>query len=259
MKVNLNSNRRWIGLVAAALTVLLVLPLMMADEERPVRVDREDPRVERDDAPDSAARDRGVSVRGVRGVRPGVGGLRDPRDSRGRTPGAEPTILAGVMITDTDPSLIQDPKVAVKPFWNGPFDGPDTLNLYVVTLFDATQLSEEFDLVTRFVLPDGHTYERRVVPVDPRAKAAREVSRPDIAPHPVAVRQTAPAGRMAEGMVTPAHVRVPEQPTFVTTVLPCSGTWITQHGLYGTWTVQAIIRRDGKDIEMSETTFDIHR
>jgi hypothetical protein len=259
MNVKRNTHRRWIGLVAAALTVLLVLPLMMADDERPVRVDRDDPRVQRDGDREDAARERGTIVRDVRAVRPGVGGMRDPRGSRGQTPVAEPSILAGIVVTDTNPSLVQDPKVAVKPYWNGPFDGPDTLNLYVVTLFDANELSDEFDLVTRFVLPDGHTYEKRVVPVDPKAKAAREVSRPDIAPHPVAVRQTAPAGALTAAMAAPAHVRIPEQPSFVTTVLPCSGTWITQHGLYGTWTVQAIIRQNGKDIEMSETTFDIHR
>ena len=112
---------------------------------------------------------------------------------------------------------------------------------------------------TRFILPDGHLYEERVTPVDPQAEKGQEVSRPDLAPHPVEVRATSAAGAVARTAATPAHVQVPQDPSYVRTVLPVTGTWITKHGLYGTWTVQAIIRQDGKDIEMSETTFDVHR
>lgn len=257
MKLNRKAKTRIIGLVAFSLAILLALPVAMADDPRPARADQDRSNVQND-----AARDR--AVRAVRSERAGVadrGAARDPRGSRGEVPEQDSPVIGGILVTDTDPALIIDPAVSVRSFWNGPFDGQDTLNLYVVTLLDKNQLgTEEFDLLTRFVLPDGHVYEQRVMPVDPAAYVDREIDRPDIAPHPVALRAVRPAHQLTESLPAPAGmVRVPENPTFVQTILPCSGTWITKHGLYGTWKVEVIMRKNGEAIESAVTTFDILR
>lgn len=282
MTMKTMKTKRWIGLLAAALTVLLVLPLVYAEDDRPERdrsqTQRLEPGSDESAAPGdegetraeasgderAATRQRARTVRQVRSARPdgaeaGRGGMAAERRLRLRLGAGHESKIAGVLVTDVDPKQIDDDRVSLRPYWHGPFDGPDTLNLHVVTLLNDEQLDGEFDLVTRFILPDGHVFGEKIVPVDPASKAAREVDRPDLAPHPVEVRRPAPAGRVAKSAAMPASVEMPRRPSYVDTMLPCSGTSITKHGLYGTWTVQAIIRKDGKDIEMSETTFDIHR
>ncbi|MDQ7087834.1 MAG: hypothetical protein Q9Q13_08255 [Acidobacteriota bacterium] len=45
--------------------------------------------------------------------------------------------------------------------------------------------------------------------------------------------------------------------TFTSVMLPVSGTWITRHNLYGDWTVEVRLVRDGKEIGRTRRVFYI--
>ncbi len=141
----------------------------------------------------------------------------------------------------------------------GPFSGPDTNDLWVVTVYDRRQLASGFDQVTRFVLPDGHVYETRTTPVEPSALPGSRVIRKDIAEVPVPVQGTPRLRRVAR-MLPKGTLRGRKRKknaTFTTVRLPVSGTWVTKHNLYGTWKVEVETWQNGKLVSSSGTSFVI--
>ncbi|GEM_PF-6156195 len=138
----------------------------------------------------------------------------------------------------------------------GPFDGPETVDLWVVTVFDRRQLSGSFDQVTRFILPDGHVYETRTTPVEPGALPGTTVMRRELAEVPVPVASTPRMKRIAR-MLPRGTLRKKQKKnaTFTKVRLPVSGTWITKHNLYGTWKVEVETWQDGKLVSSKTTRF----
>lgn len=169
-------------------------------------------------------------------------------------------MIRGVLVTDLDPALVvhDGNGYAGPPAHLGPFNAHRTLNLYVVTAMDPGQLGEEsFDQVTRFILPDGSTYETRVTPVDPSAEPGSTVERVELAPHPVTVARLVPGSAMAPVMPPQAEMSGVESLALTSVMLPVSGTWITKHNLYGTWTVEVSLVRGGTTFATSSTTFTL--
>jgi hypothetical protein len=108
---------------------------------------------------------------------------------------------------------------------NSTFSASAVRDLYVYTFW--TRLSGEHLLTVRFYSPDGHLYQRLVLPVS--------VGRP-----------SSPT-RQVEGVETPIDVQraAPSGRYQVTVVqLPVAGTWITEHRLLGEWRVDTLLDDD---------------
>jgi hypothetical protein len=86
------------------------------------------------------------------------------------------------------------------------------------------RLSGEHLITLWLYSPDGHLYQRFVVPISigGRSSATRQVEGVE---NPVDVQRTAKAGRY--------HVAVVQ--------LPVAGTWITEHRLLGAWRVDVLL------------------
>jgi hypothetical protein len=163
-------------------------------------------------------------------------------------PADEGPQLVEAVVTDVDPqSVLVAPRGrALQLGWaaqhDDSFHAHETLNLWVVPIFDRRDLGTElFDLRARFVLPDGSTYEQRVLPVDPAGLAAPgQLLRPDIAPHAIDPLRPERMRRLARMTVSRAlsSSQARRNASFVQIMLPVSGTWITQHNLYGRWAVE---------------------
>ena len=171
-----------------------------------------------------------------------------------------PEILA-VVVTSVDPdeALQASAKEYRRgSFPQGPFLAHETVNLYVVSVYDQRGFTGPFDQVTKFVLPDGSTYESRTMPVDPAGLPNATVNRADLAPHAVPVEKTPRMKRLARslppGTLTGKQAK---NATYTRVVLPVSGTWITQHNLYGKWTVEVSMVQNGDTVSTAHTTFTI--
>ncbi len=166
--------------------------------------------------------------------------------------------VVGVFVTDVDPQSLLQSRTAPNRLNTGPFDGPQTLQLYIIAVYDRTRVGDAgFDQVAKFVLPDGNIYETRIDPVDP-AGTQTAVLRDDLAPHPVETLPILRAKRLARAL--PAGSLTPRQmknAAFVAVPLPVSGTWVTGHGLYGTWQVEISAVKAGKVLSSSATSFRI--
>ena len=166
--------------------------------------------------------------------------------------------VVGVVVTDTDPQSLLQARRAPGSLEAGPFDGPKTLQLYIIAVYDRTKLGDiGFDQVAKFVLPDGNVYETRIDPVDPSGLRG-SVLRGDLAPHPVETLPVMRAKRLARalptGMLTSRQLK---NAALVSIPLPVSGTWVTSHGLYGTWQVEISAMKDGKVLSSNATSFTI--
>ncbi|MBP7146085.1 MAG: hypothetical protein KBD01_00960 [Acidobacteria bacterium] len=183
-----------------------------------------------------------------------------PALAKKKAPQTSPKIHA-VVVTSVDPDeVLQASAKQYKkgPFPLGPFRAHDTVNLYVVSVYDRRGVSGPFDQVTKFVLPDGSNYETRTMPVDPAGLPNATVRRAELAPHPVPVEKTPRMKRLARslppGTLTGKEAR---DATYTRVVLPVSGTWITQHNLYGKWTVEVSMVQNGDTVATANTTFTI--
>lgn len=169
--------------------------------------------------------------------------------------------VVGVVVTDIDPaSVLEDPsRIALNPRWNGPFPAHETLNLYIVTLMDRRGIGEQpFDLVVRFILPDGSTYQTMIKPLDPAALPGDHLRRPDLSPNEIAVSRPVLAGPLASWLPRGDQMNFdPRRTSLATVTLPVSGTWITGHNLYGDWRVEVSARRDGVELGRESEEFYI--
>ncbi len=168
--------------------------------------------------------------------------------------------IRAVVVTDQNPNAVfKEGRFVLRRLSTGPFDAHRTLNLYIVTVLDRRQLKPgSYDQITRLILPDGSLYEERVTPVDPAAVPGQSVSRPDLGPRPAEVKPTPRMRRLAR-MLPPGTVRRGEarHAAFTSEVLPVSGTWITKHNLYGTWTVDVSLVRGGQTVATGSTQFEL--
>lgn len=177
-------------------------------------------------------------------------------------PADAPAILA-VLVTDLDPTALADQdRLSIRASrWTGPFAAQETDNLYVLSVLDRRVIgTAPFDLVVKFKLPDGSTYQTRTVPVDPTEKSGRKVFRPDLAPKPIRVMGTGQLGVLSR--VIPSEdmlAIVPAFARFTSVRLPVSGTWITQHNLYGTWTIEISLKRGREILATSTRSFEMLR
>ncbi|UCF68258.1 MAG: hypothetical protein JSV80_02850 [Acidobacteriota bacterium] len=169
--------------------------------------------------------------------------------------------VVAVVVTDTDPASLFQPgsRYVAQPLSTGPFNAHETLNLYIITVYDRRAVGREpFDQVTRFILPDGSLYERRVTPIDPASLPGDAVNRADLDPAPSRVQSTPRLRRLSRslpsGTITRAQAR---HATYTSVVLPVSGTWITKHNLYGVWKAEISAVRGGETFSSGETTFEL--
>lgn len=180
-----------------------------------------------------------------------------------RAPHAERSAILAVVVMDQDPArLLRMDRHEFARLRHagghvfGPFVGPETNDVWVVTVYDRRQLDGPFDQVTRFILPDGNVYETRTTPVEPGALPGTRANRDDIAEVPVAV-QGAPRLRRVARMLPPGTIRAGQRrnATYTAVRLPVSGTWITKHNLYGKWKVEVETWKDGKLVSRGGTSF----
>lgn len=164
-------------------------------------------------------------------------------------PGRSPLLAATV--TDVDPASLRPPlRLTAKPS----FDARTTDHVFIVAVYDRAALGPQpFDQRIRLLLPSGHLYQERVRPVDAGAGTTPTmVQRADLAVHPV--RSAKLSGvRLAAG----AAGRGARDAAITKEVLPVSGSWVTRHGLYGTWTAEVSLVRDGKVLATTTTTFEL--
>ncbi len=168
--------------------------------------------------------------------------------------------LSGLFVTDVPPAaILAGESSPATPLWTGPFDPAAIDDLHVVAILDRRLVGDgPVDQVTRFVLPDGHLYELRVTPVDPAGAHGSSVAREELGPLPVPVQPVRPMRRTARALPADLSGRVdPRHASFTTIVLPVSGTFITKHALYGTWTVEVALVRGRETVATTSTTFEI--
>jgi hypothetical protein len=168
---------------------------------------------------------------------------------------ADSKALLGVVVTDQNPADLLAANKLPSQLDPGPFNGPATTQLYVIAIYDRTRLGNRpFDQRVRFTLPDGHVYETRIDPVDPRGVPAQEMVREDLASHPVPVLSLTRAKRLARllmaGQLKKQQLR---NVSIVTIPLPVSGTWITGHSLYGTWQIEIAAMQEGRAVSSTNT------
>jgi hypothetical protein len=174
-----------------------------------------------------------------------------------------PPPLTRVIVTDVNPATLLHARdgAAAGPLKLNSFDAKSTLDVYVVALYDRTRVGDRpFDERLRLILPDGGTYLNRVIPVDPTALPQAVVTRADLGPHPVHVET--PERLLGVGRMLPESVAATQnlrEATFVSSRLPVSGTWITQHNLYGKWTAIVTMERGGKAIASETTSFQLKK
>ncbi|GEM_PF-3962989 len=185
--------------------------------------------------------------------------LQVDRSSRANSAPGDGMIIS-TLVTSIDPdAVIEMNRGELLRVSTGPFDAPETLQLFVVTVYDRRAVgTEDFDQVTRFILPDGSVYETRTTPVSPTALPGEVVDREDLAPYPVAVQNTPRARRLARMLPQETIPRMQRRhATYTKVTLPVSGTWITQHNLYGIWQVETLIVKDDEVVSSSQTTFEL--
>lgn len=169
--------------------------------------------------------------------------------------------VSAVVVTNVDPTSLvgRRPKPAPASLQVGPFDGPDTLTLYVLTIYDRTRIGREpFDQVATFTLPDGAVFQTRIDPVDPLATAGSVMQRPDLGPESVELLDVTRLKRLARALPTGLlNKRQMREGSFTQIKLPVSGTWITGHGLYGAWKVEIVAMQDGVAVSRRTSSFTI--
>lgn len=167
--------------------------------------------------------------------------------------------LLRIVVSPASPAAMLSGKAPVQ-LGSTTFGAQATPQLYLLGVYDRRLVGgQAFDQRLRLYLPDGSLYEERVIPVDPVATKAATVSRPDLAAHPVPVQAMPRMLRMARAVPgTPLTADTQREATYTTEILPVSGTWITQHGLYGTWTAEMIMERGGRELARTRTTFQLN-
>ncbi len=178
------------------------------------------------------------------------------------TPPDAPAIFA-VLVTDLDPmALAERDRIVIRASrWTGPFDAKATAQLQVFVVLDRRLIGEApFDLITSFRLPDGSLYQKRVLPVDPNGESEQRVRRSQLAPLPVRLAFVRPLGVLSR-VIPSEDMRTidPSVAVFTPVSLPVSGTWITQHNLYGDWSVEVALRRGRKIFATRSTNFHLLR
>ncbi len=169
------------------------------------------------------------------------------------------TPATSIFVTSTDPAgLLGDTGYTMDARAEGPFQAHDTLNVYIVAMFDrALVVDGACDQITRFILPDGSVYETRVTPIDLESEPGEMIKRADLASHPVPIVKPSPVRTISS--ILPSYEKSADlrQQVFTSVILPVSGTWITKHNLYGTWVVEVSLVRDGEVLTTAQKTFDI--
>ncbi len=169
-----------------------------------------------------------------------------------------PTAISTIFVMNVDPStLVAGSRRGPDPGTTGPFAAYDTTQVWVVVQYDRRLVgSEPFDQRVTFYLPDGNVYQRMITPVDPFGLGGN-IDRSDISPVTMGLsplkrnpalsqRPQAPGkgGKMTAARYM-AYTQVP---------LPVAGTWITQHNLFGAWTITVDATRDGKTLGQALST-----
>ncbi len=166
------------------------------------------------------------------------------------------TAIFKLVVTDADPAQLGQAPVIAQTAKR--YHAHDTLNLHIVAALRPEMLGEgAFEQVTTFVLPDGSVYESRITPMDLEAEEGATIKRADLAPHPVPVARLKPLGVTDAPSVGRLKSRPVSGLSFSQVMLPVSGTWITQHNLYGTWTVEVKLIRGDDVLGTATTTFDL--
>ncbi len=171
-------------------------------------------------------------------------------------PAVPKNAVLGVVLLDEDPAPLFAAGHFVLPRWDGPFPAHDTTTLFVLVALDARVLGDEdFDLVARFRLPDGSLYQTLVRPVVQDAAKSR-VHRPDLSPVPVRSAMLRPWGALAKTVPHGALIPiVPSRTRAAVLSIPVSGSWITQHGLYGEWGLTVEARREREVLGSQQKSF----
>ena len=187
---------------------------------------------------------------------------RAPRSMATTAAAPETQALTTVLVTDIDPARVAaEGRLSLHPDWNGPFRAHQTLAVWVVAVMDRRALgTDPLDVITRFVLPDGSVYQTVTTPVNPEATPGMTTERKDISPLPVEVVRPQPFSLLTSRRGTfglDLDARALRAATFTSVMLPVSGTWITRHNLYGDWTVEVRLVRDGKEIGRGSRVFYI--
>jgi hypothetical protein len=175
----------------------------------------------------------------------------DPTPAAARA--AAPRIV-GVLVTDQDPvAALASPADFLRTltFPSGPFDGYGTHNLYVVTVYSPRGLSDQpFEQVARFVLPDGAVYQAITTTVQPGESDGTHAG--------ARVQSPMKVGRLARSLALQPYSEAQlSRLVFTTLKLPVSGTWITQHNLYGTWAVEVAAQIAGAPLSGLSAAFEI--
>ena len=143
--------------------------------------------------------------------------------------------------------------------WVGPFPAQETPSLYVYALF-ARHLVEggAFDLQAEFLLPDGSSYQKRILPVSAEGGDKAMVMRRDLSPRMTRLSAPQELGILKQVMPSEDVARLtPAWTDYVAVPLPVSGTWITKHNLYGEWTVAITLKRGRTVLAEQNQTFEI--
>jgi len=162
--------------------------------------------------------------------------------------------IVGVVVTDQDPlAALASPADFLRTLTlpSGPFDGYGTHNLYVVTVYSPRGLSDQpFEQAARFVLPDGAVYQTTTTTVQPGGSVRTYAGAPIQTPQRV--------GRLARSFALQPYNEAQLSRMFFTTLkLPVSGTWITQHNLYGAWAVEVAAQVANTSMSKKSAAFEI--
>jgi hypothetical protein len=183
-------------------------------------------------------------------------------DSAGSKSADPPTAINAIWIINKDPaSPVGASRRWPDPETTGPFAAYDTPQVWIVVQYDRRMVgAEPFDQRVTLYLPDGNIYQRITTPIDPFGLGGT-IDRSDISPISVGLsplkrspgmsqrpRQPGKGGKIPAARYT-AYTQVP---------LPVAGTWITQHNLFGNWTVVVDASRDGQPLGQAQesTTFN---
>lgn len=183
-----------------------------------------------------------------------------PRDENGTNGGGDPrpTALTAVYVMDIDPqATLGGSRTAADLASNGPFPAYDTQQVWIVMQWDRRRVgSGSFDQRVTLTLPDGHIYQRFVMPVDPHGLGG-SIDRPEISPVSIGIAPMQRNPALAKKLTNPGQAKLSpaKYVAYTQLPLPVAGTWITQHNLFGLWNVKVEAVRDGQVFAVEFATF----
>jgi hypothetical protein len=188
---------------------------------------------------------------------------RNNEGGGGGTNGADPpTAINSVFVMNQDPStLVGGSRRGPDPGSTGPFAAYDTPQVWIMVQYDRRLVGNDpFDQRVTLYLPDGSVYQRMITPIDPFGLGGN-VDRSDISPVTIGLSPLKRNSALNQRPQAPGKGGKPSATRYTAYAqvpLPVAGTWITQHNLFGTWTVVVDATRDGKPLgqAQSSTTFN---